>query len=81
MCFFKSPNLGPQTQTLGVTGAQIVPETKAPEVNAPVFGAAAPDGETGAATGISSLKMPKMLTAAPAAPATTGANKSFNVQM
>lgn len=80
MCFFKAPNLGPQPQTLGVTASQLVPETKAPEVNSPVFGAATASAETGDNKGISSLKLPKMVTPAPA-PQITGANKGFNVQM
>lgn len=80
MCFFKSPSI-PQQQTLGVTAQQLVPETTAPDVNAPVFGSSETNRETGATTGISSLKVPKMIPQVQTSPATTGANKAFNVQM
>lgn len=80
MCFFKSPSM-PQQQTLGVTASQLVPETVAQEATAPVFGSSEDNRETGTNTGISSLKVPKMIAQVQYAPATTGANKAFNVQM
>lgn len=85
MCFFSSPKISSSqqaaSQTLGVAASQLVPETKAPEANAPVFGSSEVDGENGTATGIGSMKIPKMITSMPAPAATTGANKSFNVTM
>lgn len=58
MCFFKTPKL-PEVK---VPDRPTVTETKAPEVEAPVFGTSenTPQSETKGDKGVSSLKVPKM---------------------